>query len=119
VLVVLTVRSPAGKPLNVGDYPWNGAESPLVAEPEVIPFVRLSHEGRALPPGGGLRLTKLERSVHGVVEANFAFAPPRAEGADVPSAPTTGGLRGSVRTRLCRVSADASRKAEDSGVLRP
>lgn len=113
-LVTLTVRMPAGKSISPGEYPWNGLpEDPsTVPEPQVIPFVRLAREGRTLAPGGALQLRQLDRSLHGLVQADFVFSSQaRAEDdAEQAKAPSSG-LRGSVSVRLCRLSLDPGRTA--------
>ncbi|HSC89588.1 MAG TPA: hypothetical protein VLC09_20035 [Polyangiaceae bacterium] len=135
-LVVLTLRSPVGKPLALGDYPMAtlAATPATIEQPDVLAFVRLAREGRLLDPGGGLQLQRLERQVHGLVEASFAFShapdaggpdavPPEGSSSDSASADAappqpTGTLRGLAHVRLCRVSLDGARKASDPGVQR-
>jgi hypothetical protein len=116
-LVTLTVRMPPGKSIGPGEYPWKGLpEDPGAAmEPHVIPFVRLAREGRTLAPGGALQLKQLDRSLHGVVKADFVFSSQARAGDDVEGgrAPSSG-LRGSVSVRVCRLSLDPGRTAGTS-----
>ncbi len=120
-LVTLTLRVPADKSIAPGEFRWKGLEETpgRVEEPGVVPFVRLAHEGRALGSGGSLRLTHFDKSPHGLVEADFAFsAPAGAEGAGEPTR-ASGGLRGGLSVRLCRVSLDPSRSGLEPRVLGP
>jgi hypothetical protein len=68
-----------------------------------IPFVRLAQDARPLPPGGSLKLAKLERQPFGQVQGEFQFR----DGGDGEAA--TAALMGEFSVRLCHISLDSAR----------
>ena len=68
-----------------------------------LPFVRLAQDARALPPGGTLKLTKLERQPFGQVEGELQFR----DGSEGDA--STAALMGEFSVRLCHISLDSAR----------
>lgn len=119
VFITVTLRVPPQKTLEPGEYPWKGlkpqasepnadaptSEEEAPPEPSALPFVRLAKDARALPPGGGLTLTKFEPETFGVVEGELRF-----RDADTGQAASTA-LLGHFSVRLCHLSLDETRRA--------
>lgn len=119
VFITVTLRVPPRKTFEPGEYTWKGlkpqpsdpeqtastTEEDAPAEPSALPFVRLAKDARALPPGGGLTLTKFEPETFGVVEGELRF-----RDADTGQAASTA-LMGRFSVRLCHLSLDQTRRA--------
>lgn len=106
LFVSITVQAPPGVGLKPGDYPWPGSIDGVQAaeSPMSLPFVRLTHEGRALPGGGLLRLDALEPTLHGQVRGTLLYH----DGAEGGS--PTFRLAGPFSARVCRAVLDPTRR---------
>jgi hypothetical protein len=119
VFITVSLRVPAPKTIEPGKYTWRGLlvpdpdpeaegeseEGTTEQEPSALPFVRLAEDARALPPGGGMTLTKFEPEKFGLVEGDFEF-----RDADAGQA-ANAALLGHFSVRLCHLGLDASRRA--------
>lgn len=103
VMVTITVESPLGRPLGVGEYPFV-AEEPRMDQPRALPFIRLHEGADRLPAYGKLELTGFEPSLHGLVQGELEFLNPE-EGRGAA-------LSGKFKVRLCRSVLDATRNKE-------
>jgi len=121
VYVTVTVHSEAGQSMVGREFAWEGlpvaffsASHPAAgAAPSgstealspnwALPYVRLAQEGRPLPPGGQVKITKFSREPFGVVEGEFKFS----DAGDGEAA--TAALLGSFRVQLCHVEFDSTR----------
>lgn len=104
VSVTITVESPLGRPLGVGEYPF-AAEEPPADQPRALPFIRLHEGADRLPAYGRLKITGFEPSLHGLVKGELEFLNPE-EG-------RSAALSGKFTVRLCRSVLDATRNKED------
>ena len=68
LLTITLVTPPNDKP-GPGEYPWTGALAMgRVASRGAIPAARLGARAAVLPPGGSVRLRRVDLSAHGSVE---------------------------------------------------
>jgi hypothetical protein len=104
VSITITVESPLGRPLGVGEYPYT-AEEPRLDQPRALPFIRLHEGAERLPAYGKLKLTGFEPDLHGLVRGELEFLNPE-EGRGAA-------LSGKFTVRLCRSVLDATRNKED------
>jgi hypothetical protein len=109
VFVTVTLRVPSGEVIEPGTYPWTGdLESFKDAKVAgALPFVRLAEEGRALPPGGELRLDRFEKRQYGEVTGELLFQ----DGGEGET--RTAALMGPFRARVCALSLDESRRKKE------
>jgi hypothetical protein len=117
-LISITVKRPTPETITTGEYPWEGLHAPSSEESprddatkskaSALPFVRLAEDARALPPGGGLKLTQFEPEPFGLVAGEFAF---RDAG---PGQVATTALLGKFSVRMCHLQIDSSRRAQEA-----
>lgn len=103
VSITLTIESPPGRPLDVGEYSYSEAE-PTAEGARVLPFIRLHDGADRLHASGKLKLKQIDPNLHGIVSGEFEFLTPK-EGN--PSA-----LSGTFSVRICRSVLDATRSKD-------
>lgn len=123
VFITVTLTGEEGRPLGAGKYLYTAeaaledgdvqeakTEEKSEGKARALPFVRLSEDARALPPGGFVTVTDFTPEPAGIVSGEFAF---RDESGGAATDASMTALLGKFRVKLCQLVRDPSRQLPD------